>query len=67
MPRATEEMKLIEGEDFYWEGAAFVFTERYHLRRGQCCENNCRHCPYGAEKEESRPGALTTTTDEKSA
>jgi 2-iminoacetate synthase ThiH len=67
MPRATEEMKLIEGVDFYREGAAFVFTERYHLRRGNCCENNCRHCPYGAAKEELRPRALTTTTDEKSA
>ena len=23
-----------------------VFTARYHLRRGYCCEHNCRHCPY---------------------
>ena len=27
-----------------------VFTEAYHLKRGHCCENGCRHCPYGFEK-----------------
>lgn len=37
---------LRAGEDFYTEGAAVVFTARYHLRRGYCCENGCRHCPY---------------------
>jgi Family of unknown function (DUF5522) len=37
---------LVEGEDFYWEGAAMVFTASYHLRRGYCCESGCRHCPY---------------------
>ncbi|HEX5705683.1 MAG TPA: DUF5522 domain-containing protein [Pyrinomonadaceae bacterium] len=40
---------LVEGEDFYIEGALFVFTARYHLRRGYCCENNCRHCPFRAD------------------
>jgi len=39
--------RLIEGEDYYWEGEAMVFTEHYHLRRGYCCESGCRHCPYG--------------------
>jgi len=24
-----------------------VFTKEYHLLRGYCCKNNCRHCPYG--------------------
>jgi hypothetical protein len=37
---------LIEGEDYYCEGANIVFTARYHLRRGYCCESGCRHCPY---------------------
>ena len=37
---------LKEGEDFYREGAFMVFTSRYHLRRGYCCESGCRHCPY---------------------
>jgi hypothetical protein len=34
---------LVEGEDFYMEGRALVFTELYHLRRGHCCESGCRH------------------------
>jgi hypothetical protein len=24
-----------------------VFTEIYHKKRGKCCGNACRHCPYG--------------------
>lgn len=27
-----------------------VFTELTHLKRGKCCGNKCRHCPYGFEK-----------------
>lgn len=26
-----------------------VFTELAHLRRGTCCGNQCRHCPFGWE------------------
>lgn len=37
---------LVEGEDFYWEGAAMVFTAWFHLKRGHCCGSGCRHCPY---------------------
>jgi hypothetical protein len=33
-------------EDFYTEGPYMVFTAAYHLRRGYCCNSNCRHCPY---------------------
>jgi hypothetical protein len=33
--------------DFYFESdGRMVFTAAYHLRRGYCCGNNCRHCPY---------------------
>jgi hypothetical protein len=39
---------IVAGEDYYLEGDAIVFTARYHLRRGYCCESGCRHCPYGA-------------------
>lgn len=24
----------------------FVITAAEHVRRGQCCANDCRHCPY---------------------
>lgn len=42
---------LIEGEDFYYnEQGYMVLTEKYHLQRGVCCGNGCRHCPYEYEK-----------------
>jgi len=37
---------LVEGEDFYLERGLFVFTEKYHLNKGKCCDSGCRHCPY---------------------
>jgi hypothetical protein len=37
---------LREGEDYYVEGGAMVFTAAYHLKRGYCCDSGCRHCPY---------------------
>jgi Family of unknown function (DUF5522) len=41
----TEPAKLAP-EDFYYEGPYLVFTTAYHLKRGYCCNSNCRHCPY---------------------
>lgn len=32
--------------DFYEENGIMIMTKEYHLRRGYCCENGCRHCPY---------------------
>ena len=46
---SNERPPLVEGVDFYREGAYVVFTAAYHRRRGYCCESGCRHCPYGAE------------------
>ena len=42
--------KLIEDIDFYLEKGNYVFTAWYHLKRGYCCQNGCRHCPYGFKK-----------------
>lgn len=43
-------MSLIEGEDYYVnEEGKMVLTEKYHLQRGYCCSNGCRHCPYDYE------------------
>jgi hypothetical protein len=33
-------------DEYYFENGFLVFTEVYHLRRGRCCGNACRHCPY---------------------
>jgi hypothetical protein len=41
---------LVEGVDYYLEHGFLVFTSHYLLKRGYCCENGCRHCPYGFDK-----------------
>ena len=33
-------------ELYYFEGSRIVFTPDYHIERGSCCGNGCRHCPY---------------------
>ena len=39
--------QLIEGIDFYYNSEGLmVLTEKYHLEKGYCCGNGCRHCPY---------------------
>ena len=38
--------ELKENVHYYMEGGFMVFTEAYHLARGRCCGNACRHCPY---------------------
>ena len=44
--QTIENADLKEGSDFYYERGLMVFTKDYHLRRGECCNSGCRHCPY---------------------
>ena len=44
--KTDEEAPLVENEDYYLDRGLMVLTARYHLRRGYCCEQGCRHCPY---------------------
>ncbi len=38
---------LKEGEDYVvLNDGRLVFTEHYLKKRGYCCGNGCRHCPY---------------------
>jgi hypothetical protein len=38
-------------EEYYYSPEGFiVFTEKYHLKRGYCCQSGCKHCPYGFDK-----------------
>lgn len=42
---------LEEGVDYVIdEQGRFVFTREYHLKRGYCCGNNCKNCPYEYER-----------------
>lgn len=38
--------ELKEHLHYYMEEGYMVFTQAYHLARGSCCGNKCRHCPF---------------------
>ncbi len=38
--------KLVEETDFYFENGLMVLTAHFLKKRGYCCGNGCRHCPY---------------------
>ncbi len=40
----------MDKEYFYIENGYYVFTEKYHLKRGYCCKSGCRHCPWNFKK-----------------
>ncbi len=47
----TNQNNSLQPEDFYINEEGFmVFTAAYHLKRGKCCRNGCKHCPYGYKK-----------------
>lgn len=57
--------KLTEGVDYYFNEQGFVvLTEKYHLEKGVCCGNGCRHCPYQYENvsEPKRSELLAAST-----
>jgi hypothetical protein len=37
---------FIEDIHYYYEGSRVIFTALFHIQRGSCCGNGCRHCPY---------------------
>lgn len=55
--------QLKEGIDFYYNDDGYiVLTAAFLLKRGYCCGNGCRHCPYDYENvpEPGRTNLLTT-------
>jgi len=53
-PKSSKKPKLSEDFDVFEEGRDYevneqglmIFTASYLKRRGYCCGNGCRHCPY---------------------
>lgn len=59
---------LIEGEDYYFNAEGYiVLTEKYHLEKGYCCGNGCKHCPfsYDAVPEPQRSKLLSLRLHEE--
>ncbi|MEK7857429.1 MAG: DUF5522 domain-containing protein [Acidobacteriota bacterium] len=42
----SKDPTLTEGRDYYFENGLMVLTAHFLRRRGFCCGNGCRHCPY---------------------
>jgi hypothetical protein len=38
--------KFVEGIDYYFDQGLMVLTAHFLKKRGYCCGNGCRHCPY---------------------
>ena len=55
--RHEESMSRAEGTYIDPATGFMVFSELTHLKRGRCCGNRCRHCPYGWEKVKP-PGGM---------
>ncbi len=50
-PFANAPGRLVEGEDYYLENGLLVMTAAYHKKRGSCCGNQCRWCPFEPKYE----------------
>ncbi|HXG85897.1 MAG TPA: DUF5522 domain-containing protein [Pyrinomonadaceae bacterium] len=44
--------RFIEGVDYYFENGLMILTRHFLLKRGYCCRNGCRNCPYTLAEEE---------------
>ena len=55
--KTMSKQNLIEGLDYYWEEIGKVkyrvFTEYYLSKRGFCCTNKCKNCPYEFKKNKN--------------
>lgn len=50
-----EEKREQANKDYYINEEGYkVFTKTYHLKRGYCCKNGCKHCPYGYDVKTGR-------------
>ena len=54
-----QDAELQEGLDYYVEDGLLVFTDMFLRKRGYCCENGCRHCPYQNRERTGLPGAAS--------
>lgn len=50
-----------ESVDYYFnEHGLMVFTAAYHLKRGYCCKNKCKHCPWNYGKDNGQNSSKIT-------
>jgi len=44
--------KVVETIDYYFEDGLMVLTAHFLRKRGYCCKNGCRHCPYPKKEKD---------------
>jgi hypothetical protein len=49
--KESKPQKFVEGVDYYFENGFMVLTANFLLKRGYCCHNGCRHCPYRIDEK----------------
>jgi hypothetical protein len=42
-----------ENADYYFDNGLMVLTAEFLKKRGYCCKNGCRHCPFQKEFEKN--------------
>ena len=54
-------------EDDYYinKKGLLVFTKNYLKKRGFCCKNNCKHCPYQANTQKKKEKQTEKNTNLK--
>lgn len=43
--------RFVEGVDYYFENGLMILTARFLLKRGYCCRNDCRNCPFTLKED----------------
>ncbi len=47
MKNKNNAINQLDSDEYYKSKDGYiVFTKKYHLKRGYCCQSNCKHCPY---------------------
>lgn len=54
---------MMINNNYYLENGRVVFTEKFHLERGYCCNSvgGCRHCPYKNKSNEDTKRTIHDT------
>jgi hypothetical protein len=55
---AEFQTQLIEGLDYYIENGKWVFTAEFLRRRGTCCWQGCRHCPFRGPEDDANQASF---------
>ena len=50
----TQKIPIEPGDTYTSPEGFLVFTEQYDRKRGYCCTNGCKHCPYRYDKGTGR-------------